>query len=93
LIGNQRKELRKREYLKYNKRNKSSAPPSQPTSPPPSIENVVPPLPPPVHELLPKPTLTDEIQLNIDIATMFRKLNMTVLVTEMCKIPFVRGKS
>jgi hypothetical protein len=90
LTDNQRKELRKREYLTYTRRNKASAPPSQPTTPPPSTEKVVPPLPPPVHELLPKPTPTDEIQLNIDIATMFGKLNMTVPVTEMCKIPSVR---
>jgi hypothetical protein len=83
LTDDQRKELRKREYLTYTRRNKSSSPPSQPTSPPPSIEKVVPPLPPPVHELLPKPTPTDEIQLNIDVATMFGKLNMMVPVTEM----------
>jgi hypothetical protein len=52
---------------------------------------VVPPLPPPVHEFLPKPTPTEnKIQLNIDVATMFGKLNMMVPVTEMCKIPSVR---
>jgi hypothetical protein len=58
---------------------------------PPSIEKVVPPLPCPVHELLLKPAPTKkEIQLNIDIAAMFGKMNMTVCVTEMCKIPSVR---
>jgi hypothetical protein len=40
--------------------------------------------------LLPKPTPTDDIQLNIDVASMFGKLNMTVPVTEICKIPFVK---
>jgi hypothetical protein len=89
LTDDQRKELRKREFLTYTRRNKASVPPSQPsapphpeeTAPPPSTEKVVPPLPPPVHELLPKPTPTkDEIQLNIDVATMFGKLNMTVPV-------------
>jgi hypothetical protein len=40
--------------------------------------------------LLPKPTPTDDIQLNIDVASMFGKLNMTVPVTEMCKIPSVK---
>jgi len=43
-----------------------------------------PPPPPPVHELLPKPTSTkDEIQLNIDVPSMFKKINMTVHVKEM----------
>jgi hypothetical protein len=98
LTDDQRKELRKREFLTYTRRNKASIPPSQPSTPLsqkqpllPSTEKVVPPLPPPVHEFLPNPTPTeDEIQLNIDIATMFGKLNMTVPVTEMCKIPSVR---
>jgi hypothetical protein len=76
--------------LTYTRRNKTSAPPSQPTTPPPSTEKVVPPPPPPVHELLPKPTPIDEIQLNIEVAAMFGKLNITVPVTEMCKIPSVR---
>jgi hypothetical protein len=91
LIDDQRKELRKREYLTYTRRNKSLAPLSQPTASPQSIEKVVPPLPPPVHELLPNLNPTkDEIQLNIDVATMFGKLNMTVPVIEMCKIPSMR---
>jgi hypothetical protein len=93
LTDNQRKELRKREYLTYNRRNKASSPPSQPTTPPPSTEKVVPPLPPAVHELLPKPTPADEIQLNINVAAMFGKLNMTVSVTEKCKIPFCKEGS
>jgi hypothetical protein len=46
--------------------------------------------PPLVCELLPKPTPTDDIQLNIDVASMFGKLNMTVPVTEMCKIPSIK---
>jgi hypothetical protein len=46
---------------------------------------VVPPLPPPVHEFIPKPTPTYEIQFNIDVATMFGKLNMTVPVTKCAK--------
>jgi hypothetical protein len=32
----------------------------------------------------------EEIQLNIDVSTMVGKMNMTVLVTEMCKIPSIR---
>jgi hypothetical protein len=85
--------------LTYARRNKASVPPQQPSTPLqpevevplPSTERVVPPLPPPVHELLPKPTSTEEeIQLNIDVSAMFGKLNMTVPVTEMCKIPSVR---
>jgi hypothetical protein len=51
---------------------------------------VAPPPPPPLHEFLSEPTPTNEIQLNIDIATMFGKLNMTVPVTKMCKIHFLR---
>jgi hypothetical protein len=81
LTDDQRKELRKRAYLTYIRINKASVPPSQPTSPPPSTEKVVPPLPPLVHEFLPKPIPIDEIQLNIDIASMFGKLNMMVPVT------------
>jgi hypothetical protein len=82
LTNNQRKELRQREYLTYTRINKALAPPY--------AEKVVPPLPPLVHELLPKQTPTkDEIQLNIDIAAMFGKLNMMVLVKKMCKIPSV----
>jgi hypothetical protein len=71
-------------------RNKALAPPSQLTAPPPSTEKVVLPLPPPVHELLPKLAPTDEIQLNTNVAAMFGKLNMTITVTEMCKTPSVR---
>jgi hypothetical protein len=90
LTDDQKKELRRREYLTYTRRNKASAPPSQPDTPLPSAEKVAPPPPPLVHELLPKPTPADEIQLNIDVASMFGKLNMTVPVTEMCKIPSVK---
>jgi len=61
LTDDQRKELRKREYLTYTRRNKASTPPTQPTTPPPSTEKVVPPLPPPVHEFLPKPTPTKDV--------------------------------
>jgi hypothetical protein len=90
LTDDQRKELRKWEYLTYTRRNKASTPPTQPTTPPPSTEKVVPPLPPPVHEFLPKLAPTYDIQLNIDIATMFGKLIMMVPVIEICKIPSVR---
>jgi hypothetical protein len=52
---------------------------------------VDPPLPPRLHEFLPNPTPTkDEIRLNINIVTIFWKLNMTVPVTQMCKILSVR---
>jgi hypothetical protein len=90
LTDDQRKELRKREYLTCTRINKSSSPPSQPAIPPPSIEKVVPPPPPPVHELLPKPAPTYDIQLNIDVTSMFGKLNMIVPMIEMCNIPYVR---
>jgi hypothetical protein len=43
-----------------------------------------------VCELLPNTTPTDDIQLNIDVANMFGKLNMMVPVTEMCKIHSVK---
>jgi hypothetical protein len=66
LKDDQRKELRKREYLTYIRINKASAPPSQPTTP--SIKKMVAPLPPPIHKLLPNPTPIYEIQLNIDVA-------------------------
>ena len=88
--NDQKKGLRRRENLTYTRRNKSSAPPSQPDTPLPLVENVAPPPPPLVCELLPKPTPADDIQLNIDVASMFGKLNMTVPMTEMCKIPSVK---
>jgi hypothetical protein len=99
LTDDQRKELRKREFLAYTRRNKASIPSSQPStlpqpgeiSPPPSTKKVVPPLSPLVHELLLNPTSTkDEIQLNIYVVSMFGKLNMMVPITNMCKIPYVR---
>jgi hypothetical protein len=67
--------------------------PSQPRkeAPPQPAEKVVPPPPPPVRDLLPRPTQEDEeIQLNIDVPTMIGKMNMSVPVVEMCKIPSVR---
>jgi hypothetical protein len=51
---------------------------------------VAPPPPPSISELLPKPTPKEDIQLNIDVANMFGKLNMMVRVTEMCKNPSVK---
>jgi hypothetical protein len=90
LTNDQKKELRRREYLTYTRRNKASSPPSQPDTPLPSVEKVAPPPPPLVHEFLPNPTPADEIQLNIDVASMFGKLNMMVLVIEMCNIPSVK---
>jgi hypothetical protein len=92
LIDDQREELRKRDFLAYTGRNKASIPSSQlfalpqlgETASPPFKKKVVPRLPLLVHEFLPKPTPTkDEIQLNIDVATMSGKLNMRVLVTKM----------
>jgi hypothetical protein len=51
---------------------------------------VAPPPLPTICELLPKTTPTEEIQLNIGVASMFGKLNMMVPVTEMCNIPSVK---
>jgi hypothetical protein len=107
LTEDQRKELKKREILTYARRNKIHFPPpqtsvhpppekqapSQPRKEAPSqpTEKVIPPPPPLVHDLLPKPTQVDEeIQLNIDIPTMIGKMNMSVPMVEMCKIPSVR---
>jgi hypothetical protein len=54
-------------------------------------KKVTPSLPPPVHDLLPKPTQIDkEIQLNIHVPAMIGKMNMSLPVVEMCKIPSVR---
>jgi hypothetical protein len=79
------------EIITYRRKN-ASAPPSQLDTPLPPTEKVAPPPPLPVCEFLPKRTSTDDIQLNIDVANMFGKMNMTVPVTEMCKIPSVKGK-
>jgi hypothetical protein len=51
---------------------------------------VAPPPPLLVCEFLPKPTPTYNIQLNIDVASMFGKMNMTIPITYMCKIPSVK---
>jgi hypothetical protein len=45
LTDDQKKELRRREYLTYTRRNKASAHPSQPDTPLPSAEKVAPPPP------------------------------------------------
>jgi hypothetical protein len=99
LIEDQRKELRKKEILTYDRRNKTSNPLPQPPTPPhpevgsplPYTNKVVPPPPPPVLELLLEPTSAEEdIQLNIDVSAMFGKLNMVVPVIELCKLSSVR---
>jgi hypothetical protein len=51
---------------------------------------MAPPPPPLVCKLIPKPTPIDDIKLNIDVASMFGKLNMMVPVTKMCKIPSMK---
>jgi len=88
LTDDQKNELR-REILTYRRKN-ASTPSSQPNTPLPSVEKLAPPPPPLVCELLPKPTPTDDIHLNIDVANMFGKLNMMVPVKDMCKIPSVK---
>jgi hypothetical protein len=90
LIGDQKKELRRREFFTYTRINQDSSPPSHLATHLPSAEKVSPPPPPLVHELLPKTNPTYEIQLNIDVAAMFGKMNMMVLVTYMCNIPSMK---
>jgi hypothetical protein len=91
--------LRKKKVLTYVRRNKALVPPLQPSTPLhlevevplPFVEKVVPPSPPLVHETIPKPTTTEEeIQLNIDVPTMFGRIHMVVSMTDMFKIPSVR---
>jgi hypothetical protein len=91
LTDDQNKELRRREILTYKRKN-SPAPLSQPNTSLPPVEKAAPPYPSSLCELFTNLTPTDDIQLNIDVANMFGKLNMTVLVTEMCKIPSVKRK-
>jgi hypothetical protein len=83
LTDDQKKELRRREYLNYTRRNKYSSPPSKPDTPLPLEEKVDSPPPPLIHDFLPKPTSANKIQLNIDVASMFGKLNMMVPIIEM----------
>jgi hypothetical protein len=71
LTDDQKKELRRRELLTYTKRKNASSPLSQPDTPLPLEEKVAPPPPPLVCELIPSPTPIDDIQLNIDVASMF----------------------
>jgi hypothetical protein len=74
----QKKELRTMEILTYTRIKNYSTRPSWPDTPLPSIEKVAPPPPPPVCELIPKTNPTDGIQLNIDVVSMFGKMNMKV---------------
>jgi hypothetical protein len=88
LIDYQKKELRRREIITYIRKNASS-PSSQPNNPLPLAEKVAPSPPLSICEFLPMPTPTDENQLHIDVASMFGKLNMIVLVIDICKIPSI----
>jgi hypothetical protein len=98
--------LRKNEILTYTRRNKvplmspkmakkdvpQTTLAKKDISPPPPTSREVPPPPPPlVRELLPQPTPTnEELCLNIDVSSMMGKMNMSVPVVEICKIPYVR---
>jgi hypothetical protein len=79
----------RREIITYRIK-KALVPSSQHDTPLPSVEKVAPPPPLSVCELLPKTTPTYDIQLSIDVASMFGILNMMVPVTEMCKIPSMK---
>jgi hypothetical protein len=97
--------LRKKEILTYTRRNKVSGPspqaakndvpqtnPSKKGIPPPPLATMeVPqPPPPPVHEFLPQPALiNEEIRMTIDVPGMMGKMNMSVHMVDMCKIPSV----
>jgi hypothetical protein len=76
--------------MTYTRRNIASSSPSNHDTPLSLTKNLAPPPPPPICELLPKTTPTYDFQLNIDVAIMFGKLNMMVLVTGMCKIPSMK---
>jgi hypothetical protein len=91
LTDDQKKEMRRREILTHRRKNASS-PMSHLDAPLPTTEKVAPPPPPSVCDFLPKLAPTYDIQLNIDVANMFGKLNMMVPVIDMCKIPYVRRK-
>jgi hypothetical protein len=99
LDENTKNELRKKEILTYARRNKAPVPPPPAPVPPPQAKEappqptkeVPPPPPPSMHDLLPKPMPTnEELRLNIDVSAMIGKMNMSVPVVEMCKIPSVR---
>jgi hypothetical protein len=57
----QKKELRRREYMTYTRGNKYLAPPYHPDTPLPLVEKVTPPPPPLVREFIPNPTHADDI--------------------------------
>jgi hypothetical protein len=78
LTDDQKKELRRREILTYTRIKNSSTPPSHPDTPLPLAEKVDPRPPPLIYELIPKPTPTNDIQLNIYVVSMFGKLNIMV---------------
>jgi hypothetical protein len=92
LDENTENEMRKKEILTYARRNKAQVPPPQAKEAPPQpMKEVSPPPPPSVHDYLPKPTPTDEeLQLNIDVSAMMGKMNMSVPLIEMCKIPSIK---
>jgi hypothetical protein len=77
--------LRKKDMLTYSRTNKFPSSLSLTTK-------VVPPPPtPPFHDLLPQPIPTNEDHvLNIDVPNMIGKMNIMVLMVNMCKIPSIR---
>jgi hypothetical protein len=83
-----REKLRKREYLTYSRRKK--APETSPSDPKPPQTR--PPLPldtsPPPQPTLPK---NDDIDLNIDMASILAKVNVPVPLTEDNEDSFLKG--
>jgi len=82
--------------LTYARGNRVPSPPPSTTLPPPQAKQDPPQLikevsstpPSPLHDLLPKPTpMEEEIQLNIDMLAMVKKMDMPMPFAEMCKIP------
>jgi hypothetical protein len=93
LDENTKNELRKKEILACARRNRVPVPPPSTLIPPlqakedpPQLVQEVPPPPPPsMHNLLLNPVPTnEEIQLNIDMTTMTRKINILVPIVDMC---------
>jgi hypothetical protein len=81
--------IRKREYLTYSRRKKAlDTSPSNPKPP-----HIIYPLPldtiAPLQPTLPK---NDNIDLNIDMASVLAKVNVTIPLTKIMKTPSLRDK-
>jgi hypothetical protein len=87
-MRSQGRNLRKGITSVHETKEKTPVPPTDPKLPQQKIP------PPPVSRLLPNPTFpkTNDIDLNIDFDSVLEKINVTVPLKEIIKIPSMRSR-